>query len=129
MREQEEEEEGRGGGRPEGEEDVGVGETEGAAGGEEGLWVAAQKGVESLGDEGEGWVRSARQERYAVYGQVVGERRDEVAADQFRRLRWGGGFGGHGSPSAVVEEEGVHGGCARLIAEWVGNVVVPSTEH
>lgn len=111
MLEQEEEEEGRGGGRPEGEEDVGIGETEGAACREEGLRMAAKEGVERSGDEGKGWVRGAGQERYAVDSQVVGERRDEAAADQFRRLRWGGEFGVHGSAvggdSAVGEEEGV----------------------
>jgi hypothetical protein len=123
MREQEEEEEGRGEGWPEGEEDVGVGETEDAACGEEGLRVAAKEGVERSGDEGKGWVRGAGQERYAVDGQVVGERRDEAAADQFRRLRWewGGELGGHGSPSAAtsaVAEEEEACGCARLTAGW-----------
>lgn len=87
MREQEEEERGRGGGWPEGEEDVGIGEVEAASDGEEGLRVAAQEGVESAGDEGDGGVRGARQKRDAVDGQVVGQSRDEASADDFRRLR------------------------------------------
>lgn len=71
MREQEEEEEGRGRGWSEGEEDVGLGEAESAARGEEGLRVAAEEVVQGAGDEGEGWVQGARQKRDAVDGQVV----------------------------------------------------------
>ena len=96
VREQEEEERGRGGGWTEGEEDVGLGAAEGAARGEEGLRVAAHEGVERAGDEGQGWVRGARQERDAVDGQVVWKRRDEAPADLRRRLRRRGGLGGHG---------------------------------
>ena len=96
VREQEEEERGRGGGWAEGEEDVGFGAAECAARGEEGLRVAAQEGVERAGDEGQGWVRSAREERDAVNGQVVWKRRDEAPADLRRRLRRRGGLGGGG---------------------------------
>jgi hypothetical protein len=88
VREQEEEEKGRGEGETKGEQDVGVGEAEVAASGEEGLRVAAQEGVEGAGDEGEGRVEGARQQGDAVHGQVVGERRDEAPADQFRRWTW-----------------------------------------
>jgi hypothetical protein len=75
---------------------VGFGAAEGAARGEERLRVAAQEGVESAGDEGQGWVRGARQERDAVDGQVVWKRRDEAPADLRRRWRRRGGLGGHG---------------------------------
>jgi hypothetical protein len=52
-----------------------------------------------------------------VDGQVVGEGRNEAAADQFRRLRWGGELGGHGSPSAAISaiaEEEEARGCGDL---------------
>jgi hypothetical protein len=96
VREQEKEEKGRGEGGTKGEQDVGVAEAEVAARGEEGLRVAVQEGVEGAGDEGEGRVHGARQQSDAVHGQVVGERRDEAPADQFRRCWRGDGFGGHG---------------------------------
>ena len=77
---------------------MGVGAAEAAAGGEEGLRVAAEEGVQSAGDWGEGRVRGAWKKRDAVDGQVVGQNRYEASADGFRRLRR---CGGHGSPSSV----------------------------
>jgi len=75
---------------------VEAGDAEGAARGEEWLRVGWREGVERAGDEGQGWVRGARQERDAVDGQVVWKRRDEAPADLRRRLRRRGWIGGHG---------------------------------
>ena len=101
MRQQQEEARGRGVGRPDRDDDVGVGAAEAAPGGEEGLRVEAEERVQRAGDEGEGWVRGAREERDALDGQVVGQDGDEGSADGLRRLRRRGGGGGHGSPSSL----------------------------
>lgn len=106
MRQQQEEARGRGVGRPDRDDDVGVGAAEAAPGGQEGLRVEAEEGVQSAGDEGEGWVRGAREERDALDGQVVGQNGDEGSADGLRRLGRRGGCGGHGSPSSL----GMRGG-------------------
>jgi hypothetical protein len=82
---------------------VRVGAAEAAPGGEEGLRVAAEEVVQRAGDEGEGRVRGAREEREAVEGQVVRQDGDEASADVFRRIsRRRGGCSGHGSPSSLV---------------------------
>lgn len=119
MREEEEEERRGGGRRAEGEDDVGVGEAEAAARGQEGTRVAAQQGVEGAGDEREGGVRGARQQGDAVDGQVVGESRDEAPADELRRLRRRGGCGGgHGSHSKVVGADERLAGGRRYVVRW-----------